>query len=49
MYLMFREKNIMPSVTYNMRRGERKIATAFLREEIEEKNKANEEIEKAFG
>ena len=49
MYLMFREKNIMPSVTYKMRRGERKIATAFLREEIEEKNKANEEIEKAFG
>ncbi len=49
MYLMFREKNIMPSVTYNMGRGERKIATAFLREEIEEKNKANEEIEKAFG
>ncbi len=49
MYLMFREKNIMPSVTYRMKKGERKIATAFLREEIEEKNKANEEIEKAFG
>lgn len=39
----------MPSVTYRMKKGERKIATAFLREEIEEKNKANEEIEKAFG
>ncbi|EFD04352.1 hypothetical protein HMPREF0631_1383 [Peptostreptococcus anaerobius 653-L] len=49
MYLMFKEKNIMPSVTYGMKRGERKIATAFLREEIEERNKANEEMEKGFG
>ncbi|MBP1998767.1 hypothetical protein J2Z72_001704 [Peptostreptococcus canis] len=45
---MFREKGIMPSSTFQMKKGERIIATAFLREEIEERKKAAEEIEKAY-
>lgn len=36
---MFREKGILPSSTYNMKRGERLVATAFLKQELEEKAK----------
>ncbi|WP_177187415.1 hypothetical protein [Peptostreptococcus sp. D1] len=46
---MFKEKGILPSSTYNMGKGERIIANAFLREEIEQRNKESEMMNKMLG
>lgn len=37
MYLLFRYKNKMPMESYKMGRGERIIARAFMRKEVEER------------
>ena len=48
MYQMFKYKNIMPTQTYNVRVGERKIMTAFLQQELEEKAEYNKAQAEAF-
>lgn len=49
MYLMFKEKGILPSSSYKMNKGDRIIATAFLQEEIEQRNKETDMINKVLG
>ena len=46
MYLLFRIKNWKPSDYYNMPESEKRITQIFLREEIEERRKEAEEIER---
>lgn len=48
MYLLFRYKNILPSVSYNLEHGEFVITKAFMEFEIESKNKAVEELNNSF-
>lgn len=49
MYLLFREKNIMPSQYYFLPFGEKQIVRAFFKQEIDERKRELEEIEKSRG
>ena len=45
-YLLFREKNWTPSQYYDLPYGERIVVRAFLAQEIRERKKEAEELEK---
>lgn len=44
MYILFREKNILPHEYYNAGDGEKKVIKAFLDVELEERRKEAEEL-----
>ncbi|MCC0647165.1 hypothetical protein ACTPDI_19055 [Clostridioides difficile] len=46
MYLLFKYKGIMPSVSYRMLRGEKEIVSVFIDQELDEKR---EEIKSGAG
>lgn len=46
MYLLFKYKGIMPSVSYHMLRGEKEIVSVFIDQELDEKR---EEIKSGAG
>ncbi|MDY4028103.1 MAG: hypothetical protein SOY46_02410 [Butyrivibrio crossotus] len=46
MYLLFRFHNIMPMKYHQMGYGERQIVRAFMHQEIDDRNKEIESIEK---
>lgn len=48
MYLLFKDKKILPSQVDRMKKGEKIILKAFLIQEYEEKNKEIEEMNKAI-
>lgn len=45
-YLLFREKNISPCDYFKMTAGQKRVTRAFLRFEIEERNKEYQEYQK---
>ncbi|EQF28940.1 hypothetical protein [Clostridioides difficile] len=46
MYLLFKYKGIMPSVSYRMLKGEKEIVSVFIDQELDEKR---EEIKSGAG
>lgn len=47
MYLLFREKDWKPSDYHRLPAGEKKVIRAFLRQEMEEREKELEELERS--
>lgn len=48
MYLLFKDKKILPSQVNKMKKGEKIILKAFLMQEYQEKKEEIEEINKAI-
>lgn len=48
-YLHYRFKNWKPFEYMNLQEGQKRVARAYMRQEIRDKKERNEEIQKAIG